>query len=50
MNKLTLLINTKKTVFTYEQMQIIFSHLPLLTLKQFLYRAKQQGDLLNPIK
>lgn len=50
MNKLTPLINTKHTVFSYEEIQSIFSELSKFTLEKFLVRAKKQGDLLNPVK
>jgi hypothetical protein len=50
MNKITSLITTKKTIFTYAELQNIFSYLSKRTFEQFLARAKQQGDLLNPMK
>jgi hypothetical protein len=50
MNKLTQLITSKKTVFNYDELRTIFSGLSKWNMEKFLFRAKQQGDLLNPLK
>ena len=48
MKDLKKLILTRKTVFTTEEIQQIFSNLSSNTLKVTLYRAKLNGELLNP--
>lgn len=48
MNKITPLIQTKKTVFHYEELHKVFGILSKKALDQFLFRAKKDGDLLNP--
>ena len=44
------LIVTKKTVFTSDEIKNILSNISPETLEKSLYRAKQNGDLLNPYK
>ena len=42
------LIKTHKTVFSFNELQDIFIHLKIESLKQALRRAKRDGRLLNP--
>ena len=50
MNKLKTLIETKKTVFTIEEIKDIFSDLSKEALPKSLFRSKKSGELLNPYK
>ena len=50
MNKLKILMETRKTVFTYEEIKTIFSDLSKEALEKSLYRSKKSGELLNPYK
>jgi len=50
MNKLKTLIETKKTVFTIEEIKSIFSGLSKDALQKSLFRSKKSGELLNPYK
>ena len=50
MNKLKILMETRKTVFTYEEIKTVFSDLSKEALEKSLYRSKKSGELLNPYK
>ena len=50
MNKLKTLMETKKTVFTYEEIKAVFSELSKEALQKSLFRSKKSGELLNPYK
>ncbi len=42
------LLKTQKTVFTFEEIQHLFSEKKITTLKQALRREKKANNLLNP--
>lgn len=50
MNKTTKLIQSNKTVFDYAELQKIFSGPSKKATDQFLFRAKKEGNLLNPLR